>query len=249
MASIAFKSNVRLKILTESLIFILNRLSWAHDKFSKDCPKTLTITSINDSQHMGNSRHYTNEAIDLRSKDFISNVAKSRFRENLENFLNENNPDKFTVLLESLGKDNEHFHIQVKKGQKFPQIFKMTITETTEVLTIVGSGIAFLIIVGKWIQRRESLAHQVAAQIRLVEDKIKGCEVSLDEIYDWKNKELPIMLDKEYARRTEVDLRLQYIEHKMEETSKTANEIKSDLQSLVIHLIGKGEYDRRKVSA
>ena len=125
----------------------------------------------------------------------------------------------------------------------------MTITETTEVLTIVGSGIAFLIIVGKWIQRRESLAHQVAAQIRLVEDKIKGCEVSLDEIYDWKNKELPIMLDKEYARRTEVDLRLQYIEHKMEETSKTANEIKSDLQSLVIHLIGKGEYDRRKVSA
>lgn len=125
----------------------------------------------------------------------------------------------------------------------------MTITETTEVLTIVGSGIAFLIIVGKWIQRRESLAHQVAAQIRLVEDKIKGCEVSLDEIYDWKNKELPTMLDKEYARRTEVDLRLQYIEHKMEETAKTANEIKSDLQSLVIHLIGKGEYDRRKVSA
>ena len=120
IASIAFKSNVRFKILTESLIFILNRLSWAHDKFSKDCPKTLTITSINDSQHMGNSRHYTNEAIDLRSKDFISNVAKSRFRENLENFLNENNPDKFTVLLESLGKDNEHFHIQVKKGQKFP---------------------------------------------------------------------------------------------------------------------------------
>lgn len=125
----------------------------------------------------------------------------------------------------------------------------MTITETTEVLTIVGSGIAFLIIVGKWIQRRESLAHQVADQIRLVEDKIKGCEVSLDEIYDWKNKELPTMLDKEYARRTEVDLRLQYIEHKMEETAKTANEIKSDLQSLVIHLIGKGEYDRRKVSA
>ena len=72
----------------------------------------LVITSINDGQHMEGSRHYKNQAIDIRSKNFPNRDSKRQFRAKLEEMLGPG----FRVLLENEGLDNEHFHAQVRKG-------------------------------------------------------------------------------------------------------------------------------------
>lgn len=102
--------------LTPGLAFILYGLEKFHRQRKVEQPENLIITSLNDSQHSSNSRHYKNEAIDVRSKNFPSRESKRIFRQELELFLG----PFFRVLIESEGTDNEHFHIQVKKGLKYP---------------------------------------------------------------------------------------------------------------------------------
>ena len=77
------------------------------------------ITSANDSTHLPTSKHYLDEAIDLRSNNFQAE-SKAMFRTELEKFLNLGSPCPFTVLLEDIGTSNEHFHVQVKKGNRCP---------------------------------------------------------------------------------------------------------------------------------
>lgn len=106
--------NVRLVVLTPALAHIFWRLEMFHREFGP--VEDLVITSINDGTHKQDSRHYTNEAIDLRSKNFPSESLKLDFRRELEEFLG----PKFRVLFENARTDNEHFHIQVRKGMRFP---------------------------------------------------------------------------------------------------------------------------------
>lgn len=118
---IAFKAGVRLKQISKALDFILYIILHSQ-KLSSRVPKVLVVTSINDGKHLKNSRHYTDEALDLRSKNFPSKNSKVKFRKTLEDELNlfsGHKTPKFRVLLEHLGKANEHFHIQVKKGERF----------------------------------------------------------------------------------------------------------------------------------
>jgi hypothetical protein len=98
--------------LTPALAHILYALEQFHRTGKVEQPEVLVITSINDSTHMDGSRHYTNEAIDIRSKNFHSRESKRIFRIELEKFLG----PYFRVLLENEGSENEHFHIQVKRG-------------------------------------------------------------------------------------------------------------------------------------
>jgi hypothetical protein len=114
MKIIQFKDNVRIKRWTPAIATILdnaevlmNRYSWIPE---------LVITSCNDSNHAVNSRHYKDEALDIRSKNFNTIEDKVMFK----NALQEELGGKFTVLLESLGTDNEHFHVQVKKDETYP---------------------------------------------------------------------------------------------------------------------------------
>ena len=69
---------------------------------------SITVTSGNDSKHKTDSRHYTNQAIDLRSKD-MSKTIKTQFITKMQERLG----DKYLVLLESEGKLNEHIHVEV----------------------------------------------------------------------------------------------------------------------------------------
>lgn len=101
--------------LTPALAYILYGLEKFHRTTKVNHPETLVITAIADSVHSPNSRHYTNEALDLRSKNFRNREDKRIFRAELELFLG----PFFRVLLESEGTPNEHFHIQVKKGLKY----------------------------------------------------------------------------------------------------------------------------------
>lgn len=114
MAKLTTKSNVRLKSISPALAWIL----FALEGFARELAVVpeVVITSINDSRHGINSRHYTDEAVDVRSKNFPTVVEKLKFRAGLELALG----PKFRVLFENPAGENEHFHIQVKKGHSYP---------------------------------------------------------------------------------------------------------------------------------
>ena len=108
--------DVHVAVFSPAIMHILNTLYGLNQEQIPDYPKDFVITSVNDSKHMVGSKHYTDEAIDLRSKNFNDMASKYSFKELLELRLGK----KFRVLFEYPGKINEHFHIQVKRGAKFP---------------------------------------------------------------------------------------------------------------------------------
>ncbi len=121
---ITFKSSVRLHRLTPALKVILDHL-WAVDTGGVGfvwgdqewpLPADLVVTSINDGPHMKGSRHYTDEALDLRTHNFASRSTRRAFR---AYFADRIGP-RFTVLLENEGTPDEHIHIQPKKGTTYP---------------------------------------------------------------------------------------------------------------------------------
>ncbi len=113
---VIFKDTVRIKVWTPALSTIFEVLAEIDEVRYNWCPADLTITSINDSSHMNGSRHYTNEAVDVRSKSFKMPDDKEYFRVLAGKKLG----DKFTVLFENVGLEHEHFHIQVRKGTNYP---------------------------------------------------------------------------------------------------------------------------------
>jgi len=65
-----------------------------------------TITSANDSTHSALSFHYKGNALDFRTKDYAGN------KEALATKIKEALGSDFDVVLESLGKDQEHVHVE-----------------------------------------------------------------------------------------------------------------------------------------
>lgn len=104
------------RVLTELAVDLEGRGLWTGD---------LVITSGNDSRHGANSRHYVDEAIDVRSHNFASRAAKREFRATFEAALG----PQFRVLLECEGTANEHFHAQVRKGH----VYRPTVPAVMEV--------------------------------------------------------------------------------------------------------------------
>ena len=118
---ILFKAGVRVKRLTPALLRILNVLYQEHSSEPRAGPRfpgqpdDLGVTSINDSEHLRGSRHYVDEALDLRSFNFPSREAKRAWRTHRAGLMPE-----FTVLLEGEGTPSEHFHIQPRKDTTYP---------------------------------------------------------------------------------------------------------------------------------
>jgi hypothetical protein len=106
---------------TEALHWIFTCLKSLASMPDTHTPNEITISSINDSLHGKGSRHYLNEAVDIRSKNFSTREAKLHFVARMNALLNchPEDPAKFSVLFENEGAPEEHFHIQVKKGQSF----------------------------------------------------------------------------------------------------------------------------------
>jgi len=75
------------------------------------CPD-IVITSANDATHAPTSRHYTHEALDLRTRTLPSEAAKRQLAAQLRADLG----PAFTVLYEDPGGPNQHLHIQPRKG-------------------------------------------------------------------------------------------------------------------------------------
>jgi hypothetical protein len=116
MATVSRKSSaVVLNLDKPAVAYLVDALKLVARDPVITMPSELVITSGNDSTHGKNSRHYRNEAIDIRSKNFPSSDAKHAFRSRYETVLGE----RFRVLLENEGEANEHFHAQVRMGQTF----------------------------------------------------------------------------------------------------------------------------------
>lgn len=109
------KSGVTFRGFPPAMVHMLTVLRVASEAHQEVPDKTLVITSANDSTHAQGSRHYSNEALDVRSKSFKTGADKHSFRSKLAADLGE----QFTVLLEGEGEAQEHFHIQVRKGHVF----------------------------------------------------------------------------------------------------------------------------------
>lgn len=77
----------------------------------------LTITSACDGEHSGpDDPHHRGEAYDLRSHDLLPH-QKTTVLDTLQSQLN---PARFYSFLEAPDTENEHIHIQVKKGTTYP---------------------------------------------------------------------------------------------------------------------------------
>jgi hypothetical protein len=69
----------------------------------------MVLTSGDDSHHSNTSLHYAGNAHDWRSRHLPADV-KLQLRETVNQALG---PD-YDFILEDLGEDNEHFHLQYK---------------------------------------------------------------------------------------------------------------------------------------
>lgn len=101
MAFLKFKTGVvvsRQAILAAAIINAANQLG---------LPQDITITSGNDSTHMKGSRHYTDEALDVRTKN-LSSAIKHSLLDTVKKRLGKD----YDVILESEGKTNEHMHVE-----------------------------------------------------------------------------------------------------------------------------------------
>ena len=113
MATLTAKASARFKAFTPSLLYILNAVYL--ESLKCDDVGSIVITSVNDSRHSKRSRHYTNEAIDIRTRNFQKSADRKRFQTALRRALGK----KFTVLFEGGGTPNQHIHIQPRKGSTY----------------------------------------------------------------------------------------------------------------------------------
>lgn len=66
------------------------------------------VTSCNDSRHGAKSKHWIGAALDFRTKHIASDATKARIVVQVKESLGAD----FDVVLESLGQDNEHLHVE-----------------------------------------------------------------------------------------------------------------------------------------
>lgn len=65
-----------------------------------------TITSANDSTHMAGSLHYSGNALDFRTKNYVA--SKTLLIEAIKEALGQD----FDVIFEAEGTENEHLHLE-----------------------------------------------------------------------------------------------------------------------------------------
>ena len=116
---LAYKHGVRIERRTMALSHMESCALATQEELGY--PGVLLVTSANESQHMTGSRHFSDEALDWRTKgpeenSMRSRARKLRFRKRFAELLG----DRFTVMLEGSGQVHEHLHSQVKKGGQYP---------------------------------------------------------------------------------------------------------------------------------
>ena len=111
MARVICKPSVRFRGFTRGLIRILVGVQRVAERTRM---AEIVITSANDGKHSQRprSRHYSNEALDLRSRNFTTPAARDRFLARLRAELG----SRFYIAYEGHGKPNAHIHVQPRRG-------------------------------------------------------------------------------------------------------------------------------------
>jgi len=114
MARVTCKVSVRFKGFTRGLIRILAGVLVVAERTKI---REIVVTSANDGRHSQRprSRHYTNEALDIRSRNFKTDAARQLFLRRLRRELG----IAFYVAYEHGGKPSAHFHVQVRRGTTY----------------------------------------------------------------------------------------------------------------------------------
>lgn len=94
------KRGVRLRDLSPQMVLAALIVASCYD------PADCTITSANDSKHSTKSWHYKGFALDFRTKDYVEDKVA------LTQKIAEALGPEFDVILEALGQDNEHLHVE-----------------------------------------------------------------------------------------------------------------------------------------
>ena len=126
MRALAYKAGVRVTERNQALDHIENCILDTQDELGY--PAVCVVTSINDGGHSRNppSRHYSDEAEDLRTKNRrgpdrrVGDMGTLKQKQAFARVLGEKLGSRFYVKLEKVGTPNEHIHAQVRKGASYP---------------------------------------------------------------------------------------------------------------------------------
>jgi hypothetical protein len=112
---LACKPSVRFRGFTLPLLHLLGALL----RVGRARGEVLTVTSAWDGQHSVTplSRHYTGEAVDVRTKHLPDSAAKRQLQAEVQRELG----SQFSVLLENEGRAQEHLHCQVRRGHVYSE--------------------------------------------------------------------------------------------------------------------------------
>lgn len=107
------KPGVNFESVHPALDSAISVVVWAYCVAAGDETFKPLITSANDFEgHSAQSAHYSGAAVDFRIKD-MGTLAE---RKELVNLIREELGERFTVLHESIGRANEHLHVQLRSG-------------------------------------------------------------------------------------------------------------------------------------
>lgn len=110
MAVVRVKAGVAFTVIAPGGFRMLSALDQAAAAQATD----VTITSACDGEHSGpNDPHHRGEAYDVRTHDQPD-------KQSLLAAIQKKLGDRFFAFLEDPGTDNEHIHMQVKKGTVYP---------------------------------------------------------------------------------------------------------------------------------
>ena len=111
---IRLKDGVRFAVIAPAGFRILSAIDQTAAALGHD----LVITSACDGEHSGLSDpHHTGEAYDIRTHDFPNEGLKELV---LDGIMRRLGWERFFGFVEAQGTENEHIHVQRKKGTVFP---------------------------------------------------------------------------------------------------------------------------------
>ncbi len=99
-----WKDTCRFDSMHPALVLACLRADALYAGYGQDC----WLTSVNDSTHLPNSKHYLGRAVDLR----VHHLPDEAARETVANTLRSAIGPQFTVLYESPGTPNAHLHVE-----------------------------------------------------------------------------------------------------------------------------------------
>jgi hypothetical protein len=112
------KDGVQFTVIAPGGFRILAAFEDAADQIAHD----LTITSACDGAHSGpNDPHHRGEAYDIRTKDLPDKMLTlAKIKDFLGIPESDDQGSRFFAWIECAGQDNEHIHVQVRKGTTYP---------------------------------------------------------------------------------------------------------------------------------